>query len=139
MEPNFATSTVGLKLNAVHSHEHVMSSNLTSDTGNQNVQTHDCSHLLQCCFSDNKDQLVTKLLKIAGSTEDGTDKVESLSRTAKLVIAAKDTAVKSMCPTAQNVSPSNRQALYSDSLVTKYGPKVRAVSNFRHWSYAHDK
>ncbi|XP_021366041.1 uncharacterized protein LOC110458595 [Mizuhopecten yessoensis] len=73
---------------------------------------------------DNKDELVSRLLKIAGSSEDGTEKTESLSRTAKLVIAAKDTAMKTMCPTAQSVSPSNRQALYSGSLVSKYGPKL---------------
>ncbi|XP_060083900.1 uncharacterized protein LOC132563156 [Ylistrum balloti] len=75
----------------------------------------------------NQDQLVSRLLKIAGSSEDGTEKTESLSRTAKLVIAAKDTAMKSMCPTAQSVSPSNRPTLYSSSLVTKYGPKFEEV------------
>ncbi|XP_069136105.1 uncharacterized protein [Argopecten irradians] len=72
---------------------------------------------------ENQNELVTRLLKIAGSSEDGTEKTQSLSRTAKLVIAAKDTATKNMCPTAQGVSPSNRQTLYSDSLVAKYGPK----------------
>ncbi|XP_033749029.1 uncharacterized protein LOC117333715 [Pecten maximus] len=73
--------------------------------------------------SENQNELATRLLKIAGSSEDGTEKTESLSRTAKLVIAAKDTATKNMCPTAQSVSPSHRQTLYSNSLVSKYGPK----------------
>ena len=74
-------------------------------------------------FSEStKDEVKAKLLKLAGSAENGTEDEGGLSRTAKLVLAAK----KGSAGKSKETTP-NKSAFYSDMVAQKYGPEVYSV------------
>ncbi|KAK3576686.1 hypothetical protein CHS0354_024294 [Potamilus streckersoni] len=64
------------------------------------------------------DVLKSKLLKIAGSSENGVERDESLSRTAKLVLAASESTAK---PWKVNSPNLDRKSLYSSHVEQKNG------------------
>ncbi|XP_071143374.1 uncharacterized protein [Mytilus edulis] len=69
-------------------------------------------------------EVKTKLLKMAGSSENGTEMEGAMSRTAKLVLAA------SAGSKLREVTP-NKTPFYSDTLAQKYGPEFsEEVDNF---------
>jgi hypothetical protein len=65
----------------------------------------------------------TKLLKMVGSSENGTEQEKAMSRTAKLVLAA------SFGNKAKE-SVSNKSPFYSDMLAQKHGPEVNKILIF---------
>ncbi|KAK3084336.1 hypothetical protein FSP39_011743 [Pinctada imbricata] len=71
--------------------------------------------------SSKEDQLKTKLLKIAGSSENGSEHEESLTRTAKLVLAG-STSGNKMTGKKQEVD-GQKPALYYSHMAQKYGPQ----------------
>ncbi|KAJ8311202.1 hypothetical protein KUTeg_011246 [Tegillarca granosa] len=66
-----------------------------------------------------EDVLKSRLMKIAGSSENGTEHHEAMPRTAKLVLAASEG--KKTPKFKDNIG--NRPALYLNHLVQKYGPQ----------------
>lgn len=66
-----------------------------------------------------EDILKSRLMKIAGSSENGTEHHEAMPRTAKLVLAASEG--KKTPKFKDNIG--NRPFLYSNHLVQKYGPQ----------------
>ncbi|KAJ8307376.1 hypothetical protein KUTeg_015460, partial [Tegillarca granosa] len=66
-----------------------------------------------------EDVLKSRLMKIAGSSENGTEHHEAMPRTAKLVLAASEG--KKTPKFKDNIG--NRPFLYSNHLVQKYGPQ----------------
>ncbi|XP_063407502.1 uncharacterized protein LOC134691147 [Mytilus trossulus] len=69
-------------------------------------------------------EVKTKLLKMAGSSENGTEMEGAMSRTAKLVLAA------SAGSKPREATP-NKTPFYSDTLAQKYGPEFsEEVENF---------
>lgn len=79
--------------------------------------------LLVCYSKSSADVLKSRLMKIAGSSEHGTEHHDALSRTAKLVLAASE--AKNTPKLKDN--PGNRPALFSNHLIQKYGPQVMSI------------
>ena len=85
----------------------------------------------QFSLSSPQENLKTKLLKIAGTAENGADHDGSLSRPAKLVLAASGPKPKICSPEMKSPVTENR-GMYSNCMEQKYGPKVTGllINNF---------
>ena len=78
-------------------------------------------------FSKGKgNELESKLLKIAGSSENGSEHAASLTRTARLVLAGSNTG-RSVVG-GQRDSPSAKTSLFSGHVAQKYAPQVLLVT-----------
>ena len=76
---------------------------------------------------DNKEVLKSRLLKISASSDSGVEHGDSLSRTAKLVLAASGPRPKVF--SANSPAPdAGKAGLFSSHVDQKYGPKVRPES-----------
>ncbi len=66
-------------------------------------------------------------MKIAGTSENGSEQSGGLSRTAKLVLAASETAGKYSPQNRAGPSKSARMSLFSEHMAQKYGSSVSTV------------
>ncbi|XP_041348114.1 uncharacterized protein LOC121367805 [Gigantopelta aegis] len=83
-------------------------------------------HFFGRTFLSNKervDPLQSKLLKIAGTSENGVEQEDALPRTAKLVLAATENIGKFSPQSRSKTNSSVKGQLFSERLEQKYGPK----------------